>query len=197
MARTVNSNSLILPSHCKTKLKGMRIALFLLHVSFYITVSAQTETGGAHKEYHGEHFRIQYPVAWEVDASKKLGAELFLFSPLEDKNDKFRENVNVLIQELEGQGVDIVKYKEITDKQLIDLGTNAKVYESVVDTSVSTPEYRVSYMMIQQGYRLRIISKCFIKDDKAYLVTFTAEFDKFDKYKAEAKKIIETFELKN
>ena len=148
-------------------------------------------------EYNGEHFIIRYPASWQTDDSKKLGAELFLFSPLETDNDKFRENVNILIQDLKGQGIDLAKYKEITDKQLADFGTNGKLYESVIDNTGNIPVYRISYMMVQQGFRLRIISKCFIKNQKAYLVTFTSEFEKFDKYESEAKQIIETFEVKD
>jgi len=52
-------------------------------------------------------------------------------------------------------------------------------------------------MPSQGKSRLKIISICFISNEKAYLATFTAEFDKYDKYQKTAEQILTSFSLTN
>lgn len=170
--------------------------LFLLLATMLSAVSAQT-TNVEWKEYKGEKFRIQYPATWQPDASKTMGADLFLFTPLEGQTDDFRENVNIIIQDLTGQHIDLAKYKEITDQQLKNLANDLEVYESVLENAGGSQSYRVSYSMKQGKYHLRVISRCYIKGEKAYLATFTSEVDAFHQYAAVAVDVLKTFALLN
>jgi PsbP len=172
----------------------MRTFLILFAVCVVTSGFSQTTTTKVYyKEYTTDRFRIKYPASWQLDASKTMGADLILLSPLEDAADKFRDNVNVIIQDLTGQNTDLARYKEITDNQLKNLATGVEIYESTLDNSGDSQSYRVSYAMTQGQFRLRIISKCFILKDKAYLVTFTSEFDKFENYSSISNDILKTF----
>ncbi len=173
----------------------MKIILTLSFLCTLVFAKSQTAPQEEHKEYSNSLFRIVYPASWQIDDSKKLGAELFVFSPIEGPSDTFRENVNVLIQDLTGQNIDLAKYKKITDDQLKDLGAAVKVYESVVEKSKSGKYYRISYEMTQGLNHMRVQSKCFIKNEKAYLVTFTAAFDQYEKYAAAGTAMVNSFSL--
>jgi hypothetical protein len=140
-------------------------------------------------------YKLKYPETWRLDTSGSLGPELFVFSPLENDTDKFSENVNVLIQNLQGQNINLEQYKQITDKQLSDLATDGKIYESSILKTDKGEFFRITYAMTQGKYRIKITSICFIRNDKAYLATFSSEFDKYDNYKEVGEQILSSFSL--
>jgi len=124
-----------------------------------------------------------------------MGPELFVFSPLENQNDKFSENVNVIIQDLAGQNIDLKKYKQITEGQLTNMATDGKIVESSIVKGNKGDYYKIIYSRTQGNFRLKITSLCYIKNDKAYLVTFTSEFDKYDQYNKIGQEILNSFSL--
>jgi serine/threonine-protein kinase len=147
-------------------------------------------------EFVNKIYQIKYPKNWQLDSSKTMGTDLLLFAPLENESDKFRENVNIIIQNLAGQNIDLEKYKLITDKQLENAALDAKVSESEIVKAGNESFYRTTYAMTQGKLKLKISSKCFIKNDKAFLVTFTSEIEKYDSYKKIGEEILNTFRLR-
>ncbi len=148
-----------------------------------------------YKDFVGNRYQIQYPTSWQIDSSRKMGADLLLFSPLEGGSDTFRDNVNVIIQDLAGRNMDLAKYRAFTDDQLKRISRSIEIYESVLDDTGDKQFYFVSYAMTQGQYRMRIMTKCFIANNKAYLATFTCELNKFEQYSAVASDILKSFKL--
>jgi hypothetical protein len=122
-----------------------------------------------------------------------MGAEVFVYASRENDEDQFSENVNVLIQDLGGQDIDLEKYKEITEKQIAELATDGKIYESSVLKNIHGDYFKIIYSMTQGKFNLKITSYCFIKNDKAYLATFTTEIANYEKYKAIGGLILDSF----
>ncbi len=165
------------------------ILLFSTHFCF-----AQTDTTKI--VFAKDNYKIQYPKSWQLDTSKIMGTNFFVLAPLENATDKFRENVNGIIQDLRGQNIDLEKYKQITDKQISEFVTDSKVFESaIIKSNESNHYYKIVYAITQGKFRLKITSFCFIKNDKAYLVTFTTEFDKYEQYKNVGEEILNSFLL--
>lgn len=164
------------------------ILVLLTHICF-----SQTET--TKSNFAKDNFKIQYPKNWSLDTSRMMGTEFFVFSPLENESDKFSENVNGIIQDLSGQNIDLEKYKQITDKQLTEMVTDCKIFESSIIKTNQREYYKATYAMTQGKFRLKTTSICFIKNDKAYLITFSAEFDKYDLYKKTGEEILNSFNL--
>jgi hypothetical protein len=97
---------------------------------------------------------------------------------------------------LSGQNIDLEKYKQITDQQLSTIPASIKVFESSIINKGNNEYYKADYEMTQGKLRLRINSICLIYNEKAYLLTFSAEFDKFDSYKKIGDEILNSFSLK-
>lgn len=171
------------------KLLYLLLSLVLLQHCF-----AQTSPS-LEKTFKENNFEIQYPETWEPNTSKSMGTEIILFSPLENAEDKFRENVNVLIQDLTGQNIDLKKYKQITDEQLAEMATHPEVDESLVLKEGDKEFYKVTYSMTHSNIRLKITSYCFISNDKAYLATFSSEFHKYDEYQQVGLEILNSFSI--
>lgn len=156
---------------------------------------AQTDTTTS--AFSKDNYKIRYPISWRLDTSRLMGTEFFLFAPRENQADKFSENVSVIIQDLAGQSVTLEKYKTITDKQLSDFATDPAVFESEIKKTDNKEYFRITYAMTQGQSRLKITSLCFIKNEKAYLVTFTTEIDKYETYKNAGEEILSSFCLLN
>lgn len=166
------------------------IFLFILFESF-----SQSDTSNQVNIFTKGNFSLQYPKSWRIDTSKVMGTEIYIFAPLENAEDKFRENVNVMIQNLSGKGIDLGMYKQITESQIANLATEGKVFESTILKADKGEYYKITYAMTQGIFRLKLTSYCFIKDEKAYLITFGSEFDKYEQYQKIGEEILNSFSL--
>jgi hypothetical protein len=141
-------------------------------------------------------YSIGYPASWKLDTSGKMGTQFFVFSPLQDNTDRFSENVNLIIQDLKGQRVDLLQYKQITDEQLASLpGTT--VFQSEIAGTKNAAYYVVNYTMKQGNQNLRIVSRCYIKNEKAYLLTFSAAIAAYQAYQKTGEAILASFVLQD
>ncbi len=145
--------------------------------------------------FSSKSFKISFPTSWQLDTTKNMGAECFIFSPLENEKDNFRENVNVMIQDLSGSQIDLEKYKQITEQQLKQYDATAQVFESSIIKQSGGNFYKVLYSMTQNKNKLKITSVCFIKNEKAYLITLTTKIETYEKYKKIGEDILNSFSL--
>lgn len=173
----------------------MKLTLFLILIILTNRCYSQTDTSNQMISFAKDNYKFQYPKSWRLDTLTKLGPELFVFSPLENESDKFSENVNISIQDLRGQNIDLTQYKQITDKQVEDLATEGKIFESSIVQTNKGKIFRITYAMTQGKFRLKITTVCFISNDKAYLATFSSDFDKYDNYKEVGEQILSSFSL--
>ena len=148
------------------------------------------------KLYKCREFNIEYPFNWIIDTLKQQVPAIFFYSPIEDSGDMFSENVNVMMQNLAGKKINLNSYKEITENQIKQLGTNGGLIKSTISKTDKGDRYNIEYTMTLQNSDLHIISICYIKNEIAYLVTLTTKPETFDKYKALGVDILESFELR-
>jgi len=188
--RTPGGGRLIMVFRTARKLIAVLILLMSATQGF-----SQKESAAELTEFTGKNYKLQYPASWTLDTSKSLGPAIFFFSPPENADDKFRENVNVVIQDLRGEDINLARYKEITDKQVKDLASDGEILESSILRKNSQEFYRITYLMSQGKFRVKITSVCFIQNEKAYLSTFSAEVDKYDAYKKTAEQILASFKV--
>ena len=171
----------------------MKMTAFLFLIAMANCGFSQQNKSNEMIEFVHNEFKIHYPESWKLDTSKAWGSEVIIFSPLENEEDKFSENVNFLIQNLEGQNISLESYKTLTEQQIATLATDGKIIESDLVTSGKEPFFRITYSMTQGIYKLKITSLCFIHHDHAYLITFSAETDHYDHYIATGAQILNFF----
>jgi len=174
----------------------MRLILALTFLSFTYWSYSQTGKSGQLTSLIKEHYKIQYPKTWTLDTSGTAGSDLFVFSPPENDTDKFRENVSVIIQNLAGQDIDLDAYKDISEKQIASLGTQGELFESMKVHTGKGDCYKLKYSMIGGNFKLTVASYCYIRGEKAYLITFTSESGKYEQYKKTGDGILDSFEVR-
>lgn len=143
-----------------------------------------------------EDYSIQYPKDWELSQSGQMGTKFILFSALENQEDQFRENVNLISQDLGSNKLDLDQYTEISEKQIQTMLTNCTVYESKRIKNSSGEYQKLTYAADQGAFRLKFEQLYWIENDKAYVLTLTCEESTFSRFKEIGEKIMNTFTLR-
>lgn len=154
------------------------------------------ETDDGWKSLNESNYSIQYPESWEVDKSGKMGLDLILLTKLSSPQDQFRDNINLLIQDLQGQNINLDKYVEISEGQIKTLITNGNLIESKRLNENGSEFQKVTYTGEQGVYKLKFEQFYWIKNGKAYVLTLTCELEQFETYKVIGEKILNSFRLK-
>ena len=172
------------------------LILFLLNTS---AIYAQTSTKPSPfttskwKKFATKSNTIQYPDQWDLDTSKQFGTSFILFSPLEGPKDQFKENVNMISQNISGQAIDLKQITEMSMDQLKKMITNPVVIESKKVKEGNREYQRLIYTGDQGSYHLKWEQYYMIIGDNAYVLTMTCEQTKFPLYQAMGEKILNSF----
>ncbi len=181
------------------------LKFLILFLSFPFIASGQSqesdtvsnESNKAWRFFNGSNYLISYPSEWELDLSGQMGTALIIFSPLETSQDQFKENVNLIIQDLSGHNINLDKYAEISEGQIKMMITNSTLIESKKVEDGSGEYHRMIYTGDQGIFHLKFIQYYWIKNEKAFVLTLTCEADKYLEYNKIGEGILNSFKLKN
>jgi hypothetical protein len=148
------------------------------------------------KTYNDSGYSIRYPPAWELQSDGKTGVTFFISSPLESAEDKFRENVNLIIEDLTGGNIDLNQFVDISKEQIMKVITNSSIIESERIKGGSREHHKIIYTGDQGVFHLEFEQYYWMIGDKAYLLTFTAEKNRFTDWKETAEEILNSFVIK-
>ncbi len=136
-----------------------------------------------------KHYTIKYPSEWTK--SEQKGYVAFL-SPLDSASDDFRENVNVMVQDLSANPVDLDQYTSITKSQIEGMEGSSII--SIKDKMVGGLKGKeVNYNLKYNGRLLRLKAYYTIKGKEAYLLTFTALPESYSRYELVGKDVMDSF----
>lgn len=138
-------------------------------------------------------YSIEYPQKWELNQSGQMGTNFILFSQLTSKTDQFRENVNLIIQDLTGHNIDLDKYVEISEGQIKRIITDGKIISNNRIKKEGTEFQKVIYTGKQGIYNLKFQQYYWVQNDKAYVLTFTYESNDFEDI---GERILDSFKIK-
>ena len=155
-----------------------------------------TQVPKSWKTYNEGGYSIQYPDSFYLDRSGKAGAAFALLSNQTSQQDRFRENINLIIQNLAGQNIDLNKYVQISQDQIKSMITDGTVIESTRMKKNGLEYQKIIYTGMQGMYGLKWMQYYWIKNEKAYVLTLTCEADQYDHYAEIGEKIMDTFTLK-
>lgn len=142
-------------------------------------------------EHSTENFSIPYPNKWELSIEKTMGTSFIILTPQEDKNDNFRENVNLIIQDISRYNLNLDSYTALSIEQIKNLIPNSKLeiskrYENF---------HEVVYTGQQGKFNLKFKQRYWIIEGRAYVLTFTTEQKTWDTYLNIGNKILEGFKI--
>jgi hypothetical protein len=166
---------------------------FILALSF--TSSAQTELQEGWVIEEKTAFSISHPEEWEFNESGQMGTTFIMLSPLATEEDDFRENVNLLMQNLKGLKLDLDAYIEISEGQVSQIFPDGDIIKSKRHTSGTDEFHEIIYTGKQSDFDLKFRAFCWLKDDYAYVLTLTCEVDQYENYETIGEEILSSFIL--
>ena len=155
-----------------------------------------TESEDGWKSLTENNYSINYPENWELDKSGQMGTSFILFSPLSSEQDQFKENVNLLIQDIKGYNLDLDKYVEISEDQIKTYITDGKIIESKKITTETLNFQKLVYTGRQGVFNLKFEQYFWVVGDKAFVLTLTCEESQFNNYQETGEMILNSFNLK-
>ena len=153
---------------------------------------AQNDEWVTHKK---DNYSIEYPSDWELTESGQMGSSFILFSPLSSPDDLFRENVNLIIQDLTGYDLDLDQYVQISTDQVKTMLPNGKMVESERLKGKNSEYQKMIYTGSQGDFNLKFEQYYRVIGNEAYILTFTCEEDKFDEFRETGERILASFSL--
>lgn len=168
------------------------ISLFAYQFIFSQTTE-KTANDSTWTTFKTEHYLIDHPISWRIDTSGKMGIELFIFSPPDSANDKFRENINVVSSGVEGLDISLDTFVTVSQKQIETMATDCIILESALHKSGDKIFHKLDFTAKQGVFHLRFVQYYFAKSKRVYTVTLTTELKNFDYYKLDGIKIMDSF----
>jgi hypothetical protein len=158
------------------------------------------------KTLNRNNYSLKYPQDWELQQSEdpKSGTavsttvryQFAVLSPLESTQDQFRENVNLVIEDLNGTKIDLDAYSRITETQLKSQMKNCKILENKKINRGAKQYYKTIWTWDYGMFPLKVEQYYWLLDGKAYILTFTSEQNKFAQFQAVGEKVLDTFTFK-
>jgi eukaryotic-like serine/threonine-protein kinase len=142
-----------------------------------------------------EGFAMIYPSTWTLTEGAEGTAAMFL-SPKENDLDYFKENVNIIIQDLKEKPMMLEEYSKIAIHQVkVVFEQNVEVLESAPTYFAGQPAHKFVYIGKGPEAELKLLHIWTIKNRKAYQLTYTALSSKFDQYFGKVNRMIKSFKI--
>lgn len=146
--------------------------------------------------YTTNDFSLSFPETWEQDDSGLMGMTVQVLSPQASMEDVFRENVNLVVQDMKGQPVkNLDDYTAYSLAQIKTMITGSKVISDERVKRNGHECHRVHFNAEQGAISYAFEQYYLVQDKKAYVLTLTCETDSFAAYSAVGEKIMNTFVL--
>jgi len=171
-------------------------SLLLFLQALTLTTLCHAQAKPDWKQLNESGYSIQYPSDWELNTSRQMGTSFVILSMQATPQDQFRENVNLLIQDLTGHDLNLDKYTEISEGQITTMLTNGVMLESKRIKAGGSEFHKLIYTGDQEPLKLKFEQYYWVKNNNAYVLTFTTEVNQFDAFKETGEKILNSFILK-
>lgn len=173
--------------------KSAIIFILLAILGFTVQASAQKDSW---VEYKKDNYRIEYPENWTLDTTHKTPTDFIILSPLSSAEDQFKENLNLVIQDLSGLGFDLDNFTALSEQQIQNYMEESELIENERLKKGEREYQHLIYTAKKSQRVLRFEQYYWIINEKAYILSFTAELDKFNEYQDLSKQILDSFALK-
>jgi hypothetical protein len=116
---------------------------------------------------------------------------------LESAEDTFRDNVSLITQDVSNINMNLDQYTELSEKQVKTLITNSNIISSERVSSAKTDFHKIVYTGDVGIYHLVFHQHYWIIGNKAYILTFSYEQSKADKFQETGEQILNSFIMKS
>jgi serine/threonine-protein kinase len=183
----------------KITLWGLLILPFIgALITLFIGINKNMYRGFLSYTNQAYNFTIKYPENWSLkELDDPITGEVAVFtSPLESESDLFLERVYLSVEYLSSQPTTLDEYTEIVfEKIQQEKGNEIEVYEEKKTRLDRHPARIIIYSRNERGLLLRQMEAFTIKNDRVYIIIYTAQRVKFSKFFDTAQKMLKSWEI--
>ena len=160
--------------------------------SYYFFLASKYIFTEKYVSYENSNYgiKLERPKSWSIQQEDDfLKTGIILFSSEENNADNFREKVKVSVENLATP----LSLKEYTEQAVKEIERSNLIIEPPKDITLANRKGRKVIYQGKDGIkRLEVWT---IKNQKAYILTYTAEAAKFDKFLKQADRIIQSLTI--
>lgn len=140
---------------------------------------------------------IRYPQDWIPQEGVMGTVVTFVHVPKrkERKPYAFKENINIVVQELPEGEKTLSEYSDLVLEQLKMVMPDAEILKSEKVKFFKNRGHRIFCKVSQDNVQLKWLQTWTIENGKAYMVTYTAEESRFKRFLPRVEKMLETLEV--
>ncbi len=140
-------------------------------------------------------FSIRYPAGWEAVETQK-GVDVIFKTPTEGTWDNFRENVNLIVQDISQKPMTLEAYSSLAiDQMQAIFGENLLIQAAEEVSLAGRPGFKFEYIGKGPDGELHFRHYWTLVDSNAYQITYTAMDNSFDQYIDQVEHMIKTFRI--
>jgi hypothetical protein len=151
---------------------------------------------GSWVEFKKDNYSIKFPENWTLDSTHKSGTDFIILSPQSSEEDAFKENLNLVVQDLSGLNFDLYNFTQLSEQQIQNYMDESELIENERLKKGQQEYQHLVYTAKNAGHVLRFEQYYWIINEKAYVLSFTAELTEFENYKDISKRILDSFVIK-
>ncbi len=145
--------------------------------------------------YEQANYQIQYPQLWTIDTSHQMATEFILFSPQTDSTDRFKENVNLIIQDFGDNIVSLDEFVVGTVRSLPTYFKNSQIFLNERKEKEGQAYHQFVYQGKLHNRDLKFEQYIWVLQNKSYILTLTCEQNQFDNYLEVGEQILNSFQF--
>lgn len=139
-----------------------------------------------------DSYTIIIPEGWKIKEGC-LPGDCSLLAPHDNFEDTFLENINIVVAKAPAKNYPVKKYADFSVGYLPSVIENFEVIDR--KPIANNGEY-VIYQGIKSDFKQTWKQYYFIKNEGLYIITFTAETDRFDEYINKIQANLDSFQIK-
>ncbi len=171
------------------------LIIFLLLSFLGLTHYSFGQKKGSWTEFKKENYSIKFPEDWTLDTTHLSGTAFIIRGPQSSDEDQFKENLNLVIQDLSGLNFDLYNFTQLSE-QIQNYMEESELIESERLKKGEQEYQHLIYTAKNADLVLRFEQYYWIINEKAYVLSFTAELTEFENYKDVSKRILDSFVIK-
>lgn len=141
-------------------------------------------------------FAIDYPAEWQLDVSGSNRTAFIAFAPQANPASKFKENINLMINDISSFNYTMEQFVKISERQIQDIFLKPKIISSETSQKDGGDVHTMIYLGTMNNVEIQYRQQYQIKNGKSYILTYSADPQEYDRYSEIAQQSFNSFEIK-
>ncbi|NMG09004.1 serine/threonine-protein kinase [Brasilonema sp. UFV-L1] len=157
-------------------------------------LSAETEFSTYENPSYG--IKIKYPQSWKMQqiGDPLTGDVVKFWSISTSSSKKMTAEVNINIENLK-EPTSLAEYTNSSVNEITQFLTNARILDSYSTKLSNLPAHEVIYSGKEEGFNIKRMAVWTLKNNKVYIITYTAEESQYEKFLKIAHIMINSLEI--